>query len=527
MELSPVMGTVLTIIGAILVVVIAISITWKKVPSDKAGVIVGIGKPKVITGGGSIVIPVFQRMDTITLENIMFPVEIRQTKTKLGVPINADGIVVLKVKNTEQSILAAVQQFNCANAKDTVMMIRTQASEVCKGKLREIVSSMSVEDIYDNRESFSIKVQEVAGKELEEMGLELKSFTINDITDEEGYIEALGKEQIAKVKSDAAIAEADAEKNRQIRTAEAMKVGKKAQLDAETQIAEAEKERNLQVLAFKEEQESRRARSDAAYQIQENITSKEVKNTAMDAVILEAKRQQEVAEAKVQIDIQSEQKNIELAQRKAERKQAELQEQVIRPAEAEKEKVRLVAESEKYQQVLRAEAEAEKMRLEGEANAKVKAELIKQEGEANARAIEVIGAAEAESTRRKGLAEAEALERKAEALAKMNEAGKLQMVIDKYPAIVAAAAEPLRNIGKITYVGGVGEGGGVAGEVAGYTAGVLKSVTQVLDETLGFDLVEVMKAGTYDAKVNKNLKIDVNGLPAGATLEVGDVVKEK
>jgi len=514
---------IVVIVAALILIVIVVSTTWRKVPSDKAGVIVGVGKPKVITGGGSIVIPVFQRMDTITLENIMFPVEIRQTKTKLGVPINADGIVVLKVKNTDETILAAVQQFNCAQETETVKMIRTQASEVCKGKLREIVSSMSVEDIYDNRESFSAKVQEVAGKELEDMGLELKSFTINDISDEDGYIIALGKEQIAKVKSEAAIAEAEAEKNRQIKTAEALKIGKRAQLEAETQIAEAEKEKELQVLAYKEEQETRRAKSDASYKIQENITSKEVKNTAMDAVVLEAKRQQEVAEANVQIEIQSEQKKIELAQRKAERKQAELQEMVIRPAEAEKEKRRLDAEADKFEQVLRAEAEAEKLRLEGEAKAKVQAEVILQEGGAKAKVIEALGAAEAEAVRRKGLAEAEALEKKAEALAKMNEAGKLEMVIEKYPEIVAAAAEPLRNIGNITYVGGVGEGGGsVAGEVAGYTSGVLKAVTQVMNETLGFDFIEVMKAGTYDAKVNKKLQIDVNGLPSGTVLNVGN-----
>ena len=515
---------IVIIIAAIIVIILAVSATWKKVPSDKAGVIVGIGKPKVITGGGSVVIPVFQRMDMITLENIMFPVEIRQTKTKLGVPINADGIVVLKVKNTEATILAAVQQFNCAKETETVMMIRTQASEVCKGKLREIVSSMSVEDIYDNRESFSAKVQEVAGKELEEMGLELKSFTINDISDEEGYIVALGKEQIAKVKSEAAIAEAEAEKNRQIKTAEAMKVGKKAQLDAETQIAEAEKEKGLQILAYQEEQETRRAKSDAAYQIQENITSKEVKNTAMDAAVLENKRQQEVAEAQVQIEIQSEMKYIELAQRKAERKQAELQEQVIRPAEAEKEKRRLAAEADKFEQILKAEAESEKVRLEGEARAKVQAEVITREGEARAKVIEAVGSAEADAVRLKGLAEAEALEKKAEALAKMNESGKLEMVIDKFPEIVAAASEPLRNIGNITYVGGVGEGGAnVAGEVASYTAGVLKSVTQVMNETLGFDFVEVMKAGTYDAKVNKNYKIDVNGIPGAIGTGIIDI----
>ena len=144
----------------------------------------------------------------------------------------------------------------------------------------------------------------------------------------------------------------------------------------------------------------------------------------------------------------------------------------------------------------------------------MQSELIIKEGEAKAKVIESMGIAEAEAIRRKGLAEAEALEKKAEALAKMNEAGKLEMVIDKYPEIIAAAAEPLKNIGKITYVGGTGEGGsGIASEVAGYTAGILKAVTEVMNETLGFDLTEVMRAGTYDAKVNKKFSIDVKGLP--------------
>jgi flotillin len=158
----------------------------------------------------------------------------------------------------------------------------------------------------------------------------------------------------------------------------------------------------------------------------------------------------------------------------------------------------------------------------------VQAEVITKEGEAKARVIEAVGSAEADAVRRKGLAEAEALEKKAEALAKMNESGKLEMVIDKFPEIVAAASEPLRNIGNITYVGSTGEGGAnIAGEVASYTAGVLKSVTQVMNETLGFDFVEVMKAGTYDAKVNKKYQIDVNGIPGVVGAGVVEVEDEK
>jgi flotillin len=363
-------GVVIVIVVALVAVIAVILSTWKKIPSDKAAVIVGLGRPKVVTGGGTIVIPIIQRMDVITLENIMFEVEIRQTKTSLGVPINAQGVVVLKVKNDESSILAAVQQFNYQQESKTVETIRIQASEVCKGKLREIVSSMSVEDIYGDRESFATKVQSIAGTELGEMGLELKTFTINDITDDEGYIEALGKEQIAKVKSAAAIAEGEAAKEREIRTAEALReqqiktaearrIGKQAELEAETQIAESEKNKQLKVLAYQKEQEAQKAISDAAYKIQSNITMKEVKNTEMDAAVLAEQRRKEVTEVEVQVQIVAEQKSIELAEKKAARAQAELLATIVKPAEAEKQRLELESAAKKFQQVQKAEADAE------------------------------------------------------------------------------------------------------------------------------------------------------------------------
>ena len=504
-------GTVGIILLGLILVIIAVLTTWRKVPSDKAAVIVGTGKPKVLTGGGTVVIPILQRMDMITLENIMFNVEIKQTKTSLGVPINAEGVVVLKVKNDEASILNAVQQFNSGKEAETVSAIRTQASEVCKGKLREIVSSMSVEDIYNDREAFSAKVQKVAGTELGEMGLELKSFTINDITDSEGYIEALGKEQIAKVKSQAAIAEAEAAKEREIRTAEAkkeqqiktadaIKIGRQAELEAEAQIAEAEKNKELKILAYKKEQETQKAVSDAAYQIQANITSKDVKSTQMDAIVLEKQRTKEIAEAEVQVQIVAEQKNIELAKKRAERKEAELLETVVKPAEAEKKRREMEAEANKFEQLKKAEAEAEKLALEGQAKAKV---------------IDAQGKAEATAIREKGLAEAEALEKKAEALAKMDEAGKLQMVIEKLPEIAKAVSEPLSKIGNITIIGGSGDGNGGAGEVARYTVGALKAVTEAVKETIGFDITDVMKSTTIQAKTDRNVKLDVTGIPEG------------
>lgn len=507
------------IVAIVVIVVICILATWKKVPSDKAAVIVGVGKAKVVTGGGTVLIPILERMDVITLENIMIPVEIKQTKTALGVPINAEGVVVIKVKNDESSILTAVQQFHCGKEQTTVDNIRTQASEICKGKLREIVSGMSVEEIYNGREKFASTVQEVAGTQLGEMGLELTSFTINDISDNDGYIEALGKEQIAKVKAQAAIAEAqaakerdiqtaEAAKEREIKTAEARKIGETAKLEADTQIAEANKNKNLKLLEYQKEQETKKAESDAAYKIQENIVAKQVTDTEMDAEVLKQQRAKEVAEAQVQIQIVAEQKNIELAKKKAERKEAELQEMVVKPAEADLEKQRLDAEARKFEEIKKAEADAERKKLDAQAEA----EKLRLEGEAKASIIEAQGKAEADAIKAKGIAEAEALERKAEALAKMNEAGKLQMVIEKLPEIVGAVAEPMSKIGDITIIGGGNGEGGSAVDVARMTTGSMKAIMDSMKDVIGFDLAEVMKAQTFEGQTTKNINVDVKGL---------------
>ncbi len=510
---SPLIIAVIILL-AVLLVTFCIVRAWKKIPSDKAAVIVGLGSPKVVHGGGTMVIPGLQRIDTITLENIQINVSISKTKTRLGVPINANGVLIVKVKAEEESIKTAVQQFSCNSEQETRQSIRDIVMEVATGKLREIVSRMSVEELYDDREKFSADVQKVVETSLGTMGLEIKSFTINDISDDEEYIASLGKEQIAKVKAQAAIAEADAAKEQaiktaqaakeqQVQTAEAVRAGREAQLLADTDIAKAEKEKQLKVETYRKESETTRAISDAAYQIQANITSKEVMNTQMDAKILEKNRQKEVTEADVQVRISEERKNIELAQSQAERAKAELMATVIEPAQANNEKRRLDAEAKKFEDIAQAQAEAEKLKLEGEAQAKI----TETQGQAQARVTEAQGQAEADAIRAKGLAEAEALEKKAEALAKMNEAGKLQIMADILPELAKAVAAPFASIDKITIVGSSGQGGNGVADVAGYVAGGLTAVSEALQETIGFDLKEVLRAKTFEGQVTKNVHV--------------------
>lgn len=530
-------GIIGLIIGVILIVAIILSM-WKKIPQDKAAVITGL-KKRVITGGGGIVIPL-ERIDTISLESMKLDVRTNGAMTSQGVPINTDGVAVIKVRNDKTSILAAIEQFNATKESETVQIISDVSREVLEGKLREIISKLTVEEIYNDRESFGAKVHEVAGTDLSEMGLEIKTLTIKDISDNNGYLKALGEARIAEVKKNAQIAVAEANKETQIKTSEAQRVGETASIESQTAIAEAQKNKAIKQLSFEKEQSAAKADADAAYNIQKNIAQKSITDTEMDAEVLKQQRLKDVETEKIQISIAAEQKNIELALKKAERKEKELLETMVKPAEAEKATRALNAEAEKYKEIAEAqaraearklqaaaEAEARKLQAQAEAEAiqmqaKAQAEQTKIQGLAEAEVIKQKGLAEAESIKMQGLAEAEAMEKKAEAYAKYNDAGKMEMLVNILPEVAKHVAEPMSRIEKIVVMDG-GSNGESAVSVAKTVSSTMSAVMDSVKEMTGFDLTETMKATTYDAKVNKT--IQVNGLKT-ASIEAASTQTE-
>jgi flotillin len=280
---GPIIITIIAIVAG-LAVLTGIFRMWKKVPQDKALVVTGMRK-RVITGGGGIVVPVLERTDTISLGNIQLNINTSQTMSSQGVPIDVVGTAVIKVRNTHESIYAAIEQFTGANEMQIQKSISDQVTLILEGKLREIVASMTVEQIYNDREAFSAKVQEVVGTKIGEMGLELKDFSIKDVNDTNGYIRALGAKQIAEKKKDAEIAQAMALKEESIKKSEAAKEGEKARLESVTEVSAALKAKEVREAEFRTEQESAKAKADAAYEIQKSITYKEVIAAQMEADI--------------------------------------------------------------------------------------------------------------------------------------------------------------------------------------------------------------------------------------------------
>lgn len=194
-------------------------------------------KIKIVRGGGTFVLPVFQQAEPLSLLSSKLDVSTPEVYTEQGVPVMADGTAIIKIGGSISEIATAAEQFLGKSKTDR----EQEAREVLEGHLRSILGSMTVEEIYKNREKFSQEVQRVASQDLAKMGLVIVSFTIKDVRDKNGYLDSLGKPRIAQVKRDADIATAEAEKETRIKRAEAAKEAKNQSLREQQKLQKLKK----------------------------------------------------------------------------------------------------------------------------------------------------------------------------------------------------------------------------------------------------------------------------------------------
>ncbi|QIZ10505.1 flotillin family protein [Priestia megaterium] len=447
-------------------------------------------KIKIIRGGGTFILPVFQQAKPLSLLSSKLEVTTPEVYTEQGVPVMADGVAIIKIGGSISEIATAAEQYLGKPREDR----ESEAREVLEGHLRSILGSMTVEEIYKNRDKFSQEVQRVASQDLAKMGLVIVSFTIKDVRDKNGYLESLGKPRIAQVKRDADIATAEADKETRIKKAEASKEAKRNELERATEIAEAEKINLLKIAEYRREQDVAKARADQAYDLES------------------ARSKQEVMEQEMQIKIIERQKQIELEEKEIQRRERQYDSEVKKKADADRYSVEQSAAANKAKEI--AEAEANKYRIE--AMAKAEAERIRLDGLAKAEAQKAQGSTEAEIIRLKGLAEAEAKEKIAEAFEQFGQAAILDMIIKMLPEYAKQVAAPLSNIDKITVVdtGGSGANGG-ANKITSYATNLMASLQESLKASSGIDVKELIE--NYSGKSNVRKSIE----------ELTDEVKKK
>lgn len=351
--------------------------------------------------------------------------------------------------------------------------------------MREIVGTISLRDICNNREEFGNQVQQKASVDMRNLGIEIISCNIQTIEDENDLIKNMGMDNTAKIRKDAAIAKAEADRDVEIKQAEADKEANEARVKADLEIAQKQNELEIRKSELKKAADTKAAEADAAFEIQKQQQRKTIEAESMNADIVRKERE------------------VELKEREVEIQERALEAGIRKKAEAEKFAKEQEADAQLY--IRTKEAEAKKVEVEREAEAmKKQAEAEKYAQEQEALAIEAKGKAEAEAIRQKGIAEAEAIDKKAEAMKKYGEAAILEMALNVLPEIAKNVAEPISSIDKVTVIGGDSKG---VSDIANNVPILMAKTMESVKEATGIDLKEIIKAETFEGKTTRNFNI--------------------
>ncbi len=446
---------VLIVFGTMLLMS-ALARLYRKAGPHEALVVYGFGGTRVVKGHGTIVLPMIQICRGLSLELMSFDVAPQQDLyTKQGVAVTVEAVAQIKVKSDMESILTASEQFLTKTDQEREGLIRL----VMEGHLRGIIGQLTVEEIVKQPEMVADRMRSTCADDMNKMGLEVISFTIKEVRDKNEYITNMGKPDVARIKRDADVATAEADRDTAIKRALAQREAAvaKAQADQERVLAEtlsmakqAEATRDLEIkkAQFLEVTKRQQAQADKAYDIQTNIMQQQVVAEQVKVQQVEKEQQVKVQEAEIN------------------RREKELIATVLKQAEIERQRIETLAEAEKQRLIVEAEGHASSIRAQGEAEA----EIIFKKGEAEAKAMNV----------------------KAEAYQEYNQAAVIDKLLTGLPEVVRALASPLANVDKITIVS---TGNGDAAGMNKITGDITKMAAQVpaLFETLsGMSINEML-----------------------------------
>merc|ERR1719154_614897 len=327
-------------------------------------------------------------------------------ETKQGVPLTVTGVAQVKIMKEEKFLEIAAEQF-LGKKEDEITETILQTLE---GHLRAILGTLTVEEVYKDRDMFANLVRDIAKPDVGKMGIEILSFTIKDVYDNVDYLASLGKSQTAAVKRDAEIGVAQANRDAGIREAECEKSAMDIKYSTDTKIEDNSRAFKLQKANFDKEVNTAKAEAQLAYELQAAKIQQGIKQEELQIQVVERRKQIEIEEQEIQIQVVER------------RKQIEIEEQ------AEAYKVQTVAEGNRTRVVESAKADGEKIRLIGGAEA---------------RAVEAVGRAEAESMRLK-----------ASAYKQYGDAAVMSLVLEALPSIAAEVAAPLAKTDEIVLIGG-------------------------------------------------------------------------
>lgn len=465
-EISPsVPFVVISTLVVIFVFFIIIANRYKKCGPNKVLIVSGGGKEKFIspdgveteTGfriyrGGKFIWPYLQKFDLLSLEIMTLEVKGENVYTQEGVPVTVDGVAQVKIDNNDVSIRTAAEQFL---GRDEEM--RRTALETLEGHLRAILGTLTVEEIYKERDKFAQSVQEAVTGDMNKMGMKIVSFTIKDVRDEQNYLESLGQKRLSQVKSAASIGEAQAASIATIESANAKQEGESAKFQANTKIADARRSYESKLAEFQAAVSKAQAESDLAYNLQKSITMQKLKEEQVKIDVVEKEGKVKVEEQGVMI------------------REKELEATIQRKADAELAQTEMLSEAERYKKKIEAEGKAAAIRAKAEAEAEI---------------IKAKGLAEAEVIKAKGIAEAEAMQMKAEAWQGYRPAAVVEILMSKLPEIAQAVSLPLAKTERVILTSD--EQGAGASRITKDITQIISQLPPMVKSLTGVDITELI-----------------------------------
>lgn len=483
-------------LAAILVIILLMKSCWKIAGTNEVLIVSGLGKVKTKTGGGLFVIPLVQKVQRMTLENIQVDFTSRnEIPTQDAIHVLVDAVANMAISQDPERQMIAASKF----AGYTIDQIREIVIPVLEGNIREILSQTQFEDLVrGDKKAFSELVMDNVMPNLADMGIDLTTFNIQNFSDKNGVIRDLGIENIEKIKKDASIAAAKAKAEVAIEQAKADKEANDAKVAAATEIARKQTEFAIKKAEMQAQADTEQAKADAAREIEAENQRKEKEISTANANLAKQEKELELKEREVAIKeraLDAEVKKVAEAQKFAEQQKADAKLYATQKA----------SEAELFERERRAEAE----RIEAEKQAEAKklmADAIERQGKAEAEAAKAKGLAEAEAIRAKAEAEAEGLLKKAEALAKYGEAAMadrqyqaLEKYFEQLPMIAKAVGEGYSGIDKLVMLGNDST------QLAGNILNTTTQVSEALSNSMGIDLKSLF-AGLVGGKIAQSDK---------------------
>ncbi len=468
------------------VVLIIFILGYLKAPPDTAYIISGLGKKRILIGKAGWHVPFFERVDKLSLK--VMQVDVKTTEavpTNEFINVSVDGVANIKVSSNAELLKRAAEALLGMTKGELVSLV----TQVLEGNMREIVGSVGLKEMVQDRQGVAKKITENVVPDMEKLGIEVVNFNIQNFKDNAGTIENMGIDNVEQIRKNAQIAKANAQRDIAIATANAQEEANAIKVQADKKIAEQNAELAVQQAEMQVRADTKKAEADAAYSIQQENQRKTIEITKANADIARREKETEIAEREIAI---------------RERK-----------LDAE---VRKAADAMKYQ--AEKEAEADLIRRQRDADAKAYEAIKEAEAQrAEAEALRFSMEQEAEGIRAKGLAEAEAIEKKAEAQKKMGEASIIEMYLAALPEVVKNAAAPLAQTDKIVMYGD--------GNSTKVVRDVMTSTSQVIEgmkESTGIDLSALL-TGLVAGKVASSGS-DCDCPPASAPTPVTPEITE-